>query len=92
MFSKATLFFTTAVAGAIPTGETTEPVTSECNTDSVQCCNIVEKAISSASLGILVLLGFLDLSTSTVPIIGGTKCNSQAVCCTGNTFIDGSAL
>ncbi|KAF4565458.1 hypothetical protein EYR40_002466 [Pleurotus pulmonarius] len=81
MFSKASLFFTAAVViaavGAAPTSATTEPTAGECNTGPIQCCDNVFGGITG-------LVGFG--CSPILSIAGGPKCNTQTVCCTGNTF------
>ncbi|KAG6817242.1 hypothetical protein H0H87_011299 [Tephrocybe sp. NHM501043] len=72
------------------------PVTCNANTGTQQCCNSVQAA-SDPVIGLLTgLLGIvlgpitgqvgLTCNPITVVGLGTTQCNSQAVCCNGNTF------
>ncbi|TFK37336.1 hydrophobin [Crucibulum laeve] len=68
------------------------------STGDLQCCNSTQDSqnLSSTVLGLCGLLG-IDVSSLTAlvgvtcsPItaigVGGNSCNSQAVCCSNNTF------
>ncbi|TFK33650.1 fungal hydrophobin-domain-containing protein [Crucibulum laeve] len=88
------------LAAAIAVPRTTPPTTpaSQCNTGDLQCCNSTEDS-SNLSEGLLGTLGGLGINVSSItglvgatcsPItaigIGGNSCNSQAVCCSNNSF------
>ncbi|PPQ72862.1 hypothetical protein CVT26_003486 [Gymnopilus dilepis] len=69
---------------------------SQCTTGSLQCCNQTQSADSSlvgllaGLLGIVLgpITGQVGVSCSPITVIGagGTSCNEQPVCCTGNSF------
>ncbi|TFK37335.1 fungal hydrophobin-domain-containing protein [Crucibulum laeve] len=90
-----------ATATAVPRWETPAPTpASQCtgSTGAVQCCNSTQDSqnLSTQLTGILGLLGVVvgDLTAlvgvTCSPItaigVGGNSCNSQAVCCSNNSF------
>ncbi|KAF8966179.1 fungal hydrophobin-domain-containing protein [Flammula alnicola] len=68
----------------------------QCNTGSLQCCNSVQSASSSAVTTLLGLLGvvlsgvtgLVGITCSPITAIGasGTSCSEQPVCCENNSF------
>ncbi|KAF8204666.1 hydrophobin-315, partial [Pholiota molesta] len=69
---------------------------SQCNTDSVQCCDSTSTASNPVtalllgSLGIPIgsVTGLVGLTCSPITGVGvsGTSCSQQPVCCTNNSF------
>ncbi|KIJ67292.1 hypothetical protein HYDPIDRAFT_84585 [Hydnomerulius pinastri MD-312] len=70
---------------------------SECDTGSLQCCNSVQAADSSAVTTLLGLLGIVvgdltgqvGLGCSPITVVGtgsGATCTQEPVCCTGNSY------
>ncbi|KAF9005092.1 fungal hydrophobin-domain-containing protein [Cyathus striatus] len=85
---------TTVTFTAPPTTTTIAP--SQCNTGSIQCCDSVQSASSSAVSSLLGLLGvviqdltvLVGITCSPLSIvgIGGNSCTAQPVCCENNSF------
>nr|AAL57034.1 hydrophobin [Pleurotus ostreatus] len=97
MFSKATLFFTTVsryrdTQAPIPTGQTNQPTTNQCNTGPVQCCDTTQSAsdpINIPGMGLVHVSnanGLVAFGNCSPLVSGGSKCNNQAVCCNGTEF------
>ncbi|ESK95426.1 hydrophobin [Moniliophthora roreri MCA 2997] len=70
---------------------------SQCSTQSLQCCNALERADDTAVGVLLGLLGvvlqnveaLVGITCSPINILGigqGGKCAAQPVCCQNNTF------
>ncbi|KAI0826132.1 fungal hydrophobin-domain-containing protein [Irpex lacteus] len=87
---------TTTVTVTAPATTTTISA-GNCNTGSIQCCNSVESANSSAASTILGLLGIVltdpsvlvGLTCSPISVIGvgtGSSCSARPVCCENNSF------
>ncbi|KAF8641759.1 hypothetical protein AX16_009836 [Volvariella volvacea WC 439] len=103
VFLIALLAFTALVAATNPTvtvtvtpAPTSTSPASQCNTGSLQCCNSVQAASSSAVglllglLGIVIsdLTALVGITCSPLTIIGGggNSCSAQPVCCQNNSF------
>ncbi|THU98547.1 fungal hydrophobin [Dendrothele bispora CBS 962.96] len=97
----------TVLAAATPTapkppttttapGPTQTITVSQCNTGSINCCNSLERADSSAVGVLLGLLGvvlqgveaLVGITCTPIDIlgIGQNQCHSQPVCCENNNF------
>ncbi|ESK83024.1 hydrophobin [Moniliophthora roreri MCA 2997] len=69
---------------------------SECNTESVQCCNDIKKADDPAVAGLLGLVGAVvqdvtaqvGVTCNPITVLGGgaNSCSAQTVCCKDNSF------
>ncbi|TFK35680.1 hydrophobin, partial [Crucibulum laeve] len=70
---------------------------SQCSTDSLQCCNTLGRADSTAVGTLLGLLGvvvqdvtaLVGITCTPINVLGigaGGACNAQAVCCQNNDF------
>ncbi|KAF9218472.1 fungal hydrophobin [Gyrodon lividus] len=89
-----------AVANAAPSSEAIvardSPSTNQCNTGAIQCCNQTFDVIASSVTGSLLdpadilagVEGIVGLNCSPIASVlgGGSTCQQQPICCTGNTY------
>ncbi|PPQ91360.1 hypothetical protein CVT25_004127 [Psilocybe cyanescens] len=91
--AAATATTTVTVTTYLP-GQTPTTPASQCNTDSLFCCNFAQQ--SNVLGGVIAfLLGFAQIAVSPVTaligadctsIVGGDSCSAQPVCCQNNQF------
>ncbi|KIJ67294.1 hypothetical protein HYDPIDRAFT_25762 [Hydnomerulius pinastri MD-312] len=97
MFSRLSTIATAAFAVLAVATPHVARQSSECDTGSLQCCNSVQAADSSAVTTLLGLLGIVvgdltgqvGLGCSPITVVGtgsGATCTQEPVCCTGNSY------